>query len=664
MKKSLLLLVAGAITMSAGAQNARFVSAGSGSTSQVTPKTGVISTPSGHNFARAHSAARTTSTCTISEDFHSGTYATMPTGWTAVATSGPGTWHWANTASGGAAGGAPILPALASSTASNGWMIFNSDSLAGGPTGTLTPAGYLQSPSYNCSGLATVRLSFQEVFAKFRDSTRVWVSSNAGSTWTVYPIPVNDDLSDNDGTLNPQTVHIDISAAAALKPAVLIRFVYACENPGGGYSWSIDDICLGPKDPHDVGIEKSWVFEPHCTSSTGAYDGSIFSTPLAFVDSIYPITRLTNYGSSDEATVALSSKIYKSGSTTFAYTSSISYTDLVQNSIDSFVDYDGFLPASTGTYFVANNATVAGDADASNDNDTTAFAVTDTTFQDNIGNIEFTSGYFVYEMAGNKAFYTGSRFDVPCGATPDTVSGFGVMFSSASVAGPGTVTVQLYSTDKASAAWTYLGSSVAKAPTASLFSTSTTARYADFRIDQTNGVAPFILTPGNSYAAVIQTNGLTKDLVVAFSNPPNATGYAPGYFGQAGQSSNDGGQTFGTTVQTGQSDFVPALRMYTGPITLWPSAVTNINVENNIGEAFPNPSNTNFTVPFTMGRDGKVTVTLTDITGQTVNTQVVNAIGGQAAKAEFNTANLAAGVYMYTVQANGQRTTSRVVVAH
>ncbi|MCC6185701.1 MAG: T9SS type A sorting domain-containing protein [Chitinophagaceae bacterium] len=81
-------------------------------------------------------------------------------------------------------------------------------------------------------------------------------------------------------------------------------------------------------------------------------------------------------------------------------------------------------------------------------------------------------------------------------------------------------------------------------------------------------------------------------------------------------------------------------------------------------KAFPNPANTELSVPFTVNEKSTVTVSLTNMIGQVVATQSVNANAGQEATATFNTSNLAAGVYLYTVEANGQRVSNRVSVAH
>lgn len=81
-------------------------------------------------------------------------------------------------------------------------------------------------------------------------------------------------------------------------------------------------------------------------------------------------------------------------------------------------------------------------------------------------------------------------------------------------------------------------------------------------------------------------------------------------------------------------------------------------------KAFPNPANTELNVPFTATEKATVTVSLTNMLGQVVATQSIKANAGQEATATFNTSSLSSGVYMYTVEANGQRVSNRFSVAH
>jgi len=75
--------------------------------------------------------------------------------------------------------------------------------------------------------------------------------------------------------------------------------------------------------------------------------------------------------------------------------------------------------------------------------------------------------------------------------------------------------------------------------------------------------------------------------------------------------------------------------------------------------AVPNPANGQVAIFFTQATGETATVALTNMVGQQVAAQSVT-----NGKAIFSTSELPAGVYLYTVKANGQSATGRVVVAH
>ncbi len=96
------------------------------------------------------------------------------------------------------------------------------------------------------------------------------------------------------------------------------------------------------------------------------------------------------------------------------------------------------------------------------------------------------------------------------------------------------------------------------------------------------------------------------------------------------------------------------------------AAVNNVNsaVTTDVA-AYPNPAANEVTVSFSLNRDAGAKVFITNAIGQVLETQNVDhVIANQNNKVKFSTAHLAAGVYFYTVEANGQRTTNRFAVAH
>ena len=98
----------------------------------------------------------------------------------------------------------------------------------------------------------------------------------------------------------------------------------------------------------------------------------------------------------------------------------------------------------------------------------------------------------------------------------------------------------------------------------------------------------------------------------------------------------------------------------------WSTNVVNgvANVTNTINgaSAFPNPANNTVNVTFNLSSSANATVTLTNAVGQVVATQELkNVTNGTAT---FNTNTLAPGLYIYSVNANGARTTGSITVAH
>jgi len=89
-----------------------------------------------------------------------------------------------------------------------------------------------------------------------------------------------------------------------------------------------------------------------------------------------------------------------------------------------------------------------------------------------------------------------------------------------------------------------------------------------------------------------------------------------------------------------------------------PSSVANVNAINSV-KVYPNPANDQVVISFTSAPSAGTTVSLVNMLGQVVNSQNVT-----NANVTFNVSNLCNGVYFYSIQSNGSRTTGRVVVAH
>lgn len=175
------------------------------------------------------------------EDFASG----LPSGWQAVDNAGNGV-NWGYTTSGIANQGSyPGYDSLSitNTSASNGYMMYDSDSTNGGVGGEDAD---LITDAIDCSTHSNVHLFFNELLAHFSESATVSISTD-GSTWTqVFDATAG--LAQNDVTPNPTAIDIDISSIAANQVTVYIKFNFTGDYD---YFWMVDDITLYEQEGTD-----------------------------------------------------------------------------------------------------------------------------------------------------------------------------------------------------------------------------------------------------------------------------------------------------------------------------------------------------------------------------------------------------------------------------
>ena len=80
-----------------------------------------------------------------------------------------------------------------------------------------------------------------------------------------------------------------------------------------------------------------------------------------------------------------------------------------------------------------------------------------------------------------------------------------------------------------------------------------------------------------------------------------------------------------------------------------------------LGQNIPNPANAQTVVNYQVPTEGTVVFTLTTVTGQVIYTTTQEVEAGRNS-VEFNTENLAAGIYFYTMDFNGQRLTKKMTI--
>jgi len=645
MRKSLLLIAAGLVALGANAKDVHRTGAGKATNLHKDHQADVHVTAVRGN----HSQAKGTVAPFITEPFTSG----LPSGWTVGSTTGNGTWKWFP--QGQQSGSAFHIEAIATTT--GGFMIYDSDSI-GTASPTVNPVGWMASGPLNCSGHSTVALRFNEYFRSFNDSCFVDVANNAGfSGATRYAVSPNNSLNGNDYVpSNPYNVFINITSAAANQSTVYVRFYYY--GPvDGGYSWQVDDMTLSELDPVNVGLHGSFLFGDY-----GAYGTSIGNVPLTFADSVAPVTLLDNMGSTAQSGFTVTAKIFRNN--TQVYTNTQTVAALPVSALDSIIQFPNFKPTQTGDYFLAMSQTVTGNANTNQLVDTVHFSVTDTIWSQNQGLTN--GGFYIHKPAsqGELSGYIGTRFDISAAAgATDTLTGISVAFDAAtSVGAP--VQVQIYKLDTsgASAGWSPFYSTFVRTLTAPEISTATELRYAYLPM-QLDANYP-VLSEGTWAAVVTTVNASASSAAVILATGPNpATTYA-GFFGQSDTAYNDGSFQFGFQTQATGITSIPLVRMHFATNN---AVVSTKNVVSNVslGQVYPNPANNSVNITFTLAEDANVNVNLMNTVGQVLKSQSMGKLNAGSAKTvTFSTADMPAGVYYYSVDVNGVRTTNRFVVSH
>jgi hypothetical protein len=656
MKKILLLSLMGSCVLSAYAQrsNQKMVNE-SKLSSTASQAQGPV-----EKKATSKSYFKTTGVPFYTETFASGTPNTLPTGWTvgslAPLPSTAPSWKWRKTATTGIYN----IGVINSTTASDGWMVYDCDSI-GKLFPTTTPiGGWLMSPSINCSAHTSVQIAFQEHFRRFQDSCFVDVSNNGGASWTTYPVKINNNLSFNSyPPSNPYTVKINISPTAANQANVNVRFRYSCTYLTGTYNWIVDDVVLSELDPVELVIDNSSVV---MQDGAGGFT-SFASIPRQLIDTLIPVVNITNEGSTAPTGIAVNAKIFQGA--TQVYNQNNTLTSLAPGVQDSILDFPPYVTSTSAVYTAAFSINPTGDANTANNTDTTLFIVSDSIYHRNLINnnstITYTASYYIHRAPGTsteRSFSIGQVFDIPAGKS-DTLTGITAAFQSTTTPNS-KVVANIFKFDGTS--WNIIGYTKEKTLTAADISTTGNVVYTRFTIDPV--LNPLIMDAGE-YAVVIQGKNVPASSTVLLLVTAETTPFTLNYLhGVTDTSNNDGLNGFGGTGNLpSRLAASPAVRLHFAKlITIGINDVTAVSL---VGNAYPNPAKSKLFVPFNVNERTEVKATLTNTLGQVVSEQIVGKFNAkESGKATFDVSQLSNGVYFYTIEANGQQLTRKVAVSH
>ncbi len=307
----------------------------------------------------------------------------FPAGWTSVVQQGNNqpTSAWFRTTT-GPAGDFPISP-LASTTAANGWMIFDSDLNCNIGVGQ---NAWLISPPLNTTGRTQIFLKFQTFYRNFYDVCNVRVGTNLNdlNNWATFPVFPNvapNAYGGGSANVNPQNININISSAAADQAQVYFAFQFR-STPGDGpgnligcaYAWQVDDVELlegDPRAPNDMRVNTFFAFAPNA------------ATPVSQRESFGFIADIQNVGSQAQPGSTLSVIIENSDEEEI-YRDSIRYGSIAVDSVAENVFFPNeYTPLDiAGVYFGRYELTLDSGPDANPENNFQEFifAITDSTF--------------------------------------------------------------------------------------------------------------------------------------------------------------------------------------------------------------------------------------------------------------------------------------------
>ena len=261
------------------------------------------------------------------------------------------------------AGSYPIVD-IASTTASNGWAMVDSDNYGGATGGNEVEDSWLtMAVPVDLSAYPNVIIEFETFYRAYSyEKPFIVVGVGDGAGNVTWPTDLNPDYDESTNpnvyaalpanvdnpTANPYKVQIDISAAAGGQSEVYIRFNW---TGTWGYAWFIDDFKILEQPENDV-VLNTEVFVG--VNNEGIKYGR---TPITQLDDSYEVAAYgENFGSTTQTNVAVDVD-FGSISYNYAVGDVLSTDEIVVSNIETPALAVGLYE---GTYTVSSTEEVVG----------------------------------------------------------------------------------------------------------------------------------------------------------------------------------------------------------------------------------------------------------------------------------------------------------------
>ncbi|MFT4661455.1 MAG: hypothetical protein ACI8XB_001732 [Patiriisocius sp.] len=596
----------------------------------------------------------------FSDDFSNGLGA-----WTAVDSEGYGIWHLATAASPEGEFSTNIGQ-LQSTTASNGWMIFdcdgfNTDVNQTGTTGIASDVqGFLTTPSIDMTDEPSVILEFQQYFRYCCFGTSpmsVQVSSDGGGSWTTFASNDYFIESANAASDNAMTTTMDISCAAGGEADVMVRFAYNAEFDAGysHYYWGVDDVSIyGNANVNDMAIDlvtngDIWNnYEYRVTAleqAVSAADGGLLIG-----------TYFNNYGTANQTNVTLTVEILDDAGTVLNTNVSDAFNSLTfansaicPASTDSIYIETGWEPTVEGTYIIRSTLVSADATDDVPADNIVEKSIEYTTVQ--MGHDDATA--FDLEMlqstAANGDFETegfGNHYQM----TNEDSEAFGVIVYFGPNTTPGlTIEARLNTTD-------------------GFVSVDDDYEFIDYEIQpedvptsMADPIATYIefedtyelltIDDGATYFALVTIQELGEGELTVLANANADSDFSTGEIDLSGG---------GDFVWFNRPD-VPAVRLALEEPPLGLEELTLSDGVSNF-ENSPNPATDITTISYSLVEKLDITIEVVDMNGKVVHSAVQGSQNTGDYRFELNVSEYSDGVYFYSLISGNKKMTRKMVV--
>jgi len=518
------------------------------------------------------------------------------------------------------AGDFPI-PAIMSTTASNGYALYDSDLYCGTDNAWVRTANPIDLSGYNA-----VVVTFQQYYRNYQGSSFVEVSTD-GTNWTSYE--VNGALAVNASTTNPNTAQVNISGAAGGQAQVWVRFRYV---GGCDYAWMVDDVAIIPGADNDMELLDVWHGD-----IIGALEYE--QIPLAQAHEVTIGAASVNQGGAAQTAVSYAYTITRSGTTVASGSFNAGNATIASAGSDTTFYATGYTPDAVGTYVVTVTVSSAeGDDNATN----------------NVGTSSFKISPFIYahDDEDNIVFQIYGGLDANNQPNEYKRAQYFEIFADATLYG---VQVAFGANTTTDACFIEVFDAVADQ---SLTNPLITEVYDIQPGDvPTGGAINFVNIPLDGGAGIQLSAGGVYLISIGNTGPGEALWLL----------ASDGDEDR-AAIQYGPFGAGGAINWYTGYTT---SAVLRGNFNPAVGisenedltgiQMFPNPANDVLTVKFNSNEANDIRISVVSMDGKLVHTQNAKAFSGQFTS-RISLDGLTTGLYSVQVMSNNATYTEKIVV--